>query len=491
MKRLCLIVALVVTSIGLLGLGGTAAASAGTVVYNNIPSPQPGNVASEAFEAQSASEFGGQIQLAGTQRANPTVTVLMSSWGCQNGHWYSGDCSTTPGATFAEPITLNVYDVGSGGSVGALRTSATQTFNIPFRPSADATNCTAANAGKWFSASDSACYNGFATPISFTLTGVTLPDTVIVSVAFNTTHYGAQPYGESTACFTSSAGCGYDSLNVGTAGAPTVGTDPQPNDAYLNSSWGGAYCDGGSGGTGSFRLDTGCWTGFQPAIEVTAAPVCTQTGLMRDGLNLTAAEVNPSGTVSGTVDASGCNIGVYYGPGHSGTVSGANISGANYYGVVADGAAVNITDSSIHDIGESPFNGSQHGVGVLYTTVHQDGTTTLTSASGTLSGSTITRYQKNGVVVSGSHANVTVKNNTVTGNGPVNYIAQNGIEIASGASASVTGNTVSGHFYTPATVTACGLLFFQAGGVKQQMNTLLNNQTNLCNAGRGGGNTNP
>jgi hypothetical protein len=100
-------------------------------------------------------------------------------------------------------------------------------------------------------------------------------------------------------------------------------------------------------------------------------------------------------------------------------------------------------------------------------------------------------YQKNGVVVSGTKAAVTVKNNHVTGNGPVNYIAQNGIQISFGATASVTGNTVSGHFYTPATVTACGLLFYQAGGVKQSANTLFANQTNVCNAGRGGGGFNP
>ena len=220
-----------------------------------------------------------------------------------------------------------------------------------------------------------------------------------------------------------------------------------------------------------------------------ATPLCTPTGFFRDGVNLTAAQIG--GTVTGNLDASGCNIGVYYGPGTSGSVTNANIFGANYYGVVADGAGVNISGAQIHDIGEVPFNGAQHGVGVLYTTVHQDGTTTATPATGTLGGSTISRYQKNGIVVSGTKAAVTVKNNTVTGAGPVNYIAQNGIEIASGATASVTGNTVSGHFYTPATVTACGLLFFQAGGVKQNSNTLTNNQTNLCNAGRGGGNFNP
>jgi parallel beta helix pectate lyase-like protein len=225
------------------------------------------------------------------------------------------------------------------------------------------------------------------------------------------------------------------------------------------------------------------------SLSSSSSPVCTPTGLMRDGLNLTAAQIG--GDVSGTLDATGCNIGVYYPDGSTGSVTNADIFGANYYGVVADGAAVNVTNSSIHDIGETPFNGSQHGVGVLYTTVHQDNGTTAHAATGTLSGSTITRYQKNGVVVSGNNAAVTVQNNTVTGNGPVDYIAQNGIQISFGATASVIGNTVSGHFYTPATVTACGLLYFQAGGVKQKSDTLFANQTNVCNAGRGGGHFNP
>lgn len=498
MKRSLLLAALAAASIGLLGLGGTAAASNSSVVYDNIPSPQPGNLASEAFEAQSASEFGGQIQLAGTARTNPTVTVLMSSFGCQSGHWYSEDCSTTPGATFSEPITLNVYDVGSGGAVGALLHSETQTFAIPYRPSADSTNCTGLNAGEWYSTSDSTCYNGFATPISFNLAGYTLPNTVIVSVAFNTTHYGDAPYGEGTACFASSAGCGYDSLNVGLANALTVGTDPQPNDAYLNSSWGGAYCDSGTAGTGTFRLDSGCWTGYQPAIEVSASAACTPTGFYRDGLDLTAAQIG--GTVTGTLDASGCNIGAYFDSTHPGSVSNADISGANYYGVVDNAAspAVSISNSSIHDIGETQPNGSQHGIGVIYTTLNgrSDGSCNACvaedgSATGTLSGSSIYNYQKNGVVISGKGAAATVKSNTVTGYGMIDYIAQNGIEVASGATASITANAVSGNWYTPKPVVACGLLFIGASGVKQNSNNLFNNEVNLCNAGRGGGSFNP
>src|SRR5436190_2806713 len=246
-----------------------ASAVAPTVVYDNIPTPQPGNVPSQAFEATQTSEFGGQVQLAGTQRQNPTVTVLMSSWGCQSGHWYSGDCATTPGATFPTTITLNLYKVGAGGAVGPLIAGGTQTqtFAIPYRPSASAT----CGDGRWFDGTT--CFNGYATPVSFTLSGVTLPSKLIVSVAYNTTHFGYAPIGESAACYSSSGGCGYDSLNVGLVPLPTTGTAPQPSDAYLNSSTGGQYCDGGAGGTGTFRLDAGCWTGYQPAFRIAAVTI--------------------------------------------------------------------------------------------------------------------------------------------------------------------------------------------------------------------------
>jgi hypothetical protein len=141
-----------------------------------------------------------------------------------------------------------------------------------------------------------------------------------------------------------------------------------------------------------------------------------------------------------------------------------------------------------------PFNGSQHGNAVLY----------IAGAKGTIKGSTVSQYQKNGITVSGKAAdgiaagptgsgktNASVLNNTVTGQGHINYIAQNGIQISYGATAIVRGDTVSGNWYTPAGTTACGLLLYQAAGVKTQMNSLFANETNLCNVSRGGGHTNP
>lgn len=210
-------------------------------------------------------------------------------------------------------------------------------------------------------------------------------------------------------------------------------------------------------------------------VVLSSSTVCVPTGVMKDGMNLTAAQIG--GDVTGTLDATGCNIGVYNGSVHGGT-----IYGANYYGVLEDGVANNVVNGTIHDIGERPLNGSQHGVGVEY----------VNGATGTLSGTTISNYQKNGVVIDGGTTGTTsvdVESNTVTGQGPIDYNGQNGIQVSRGATALVKGNTVSGNWYTPKDFVACGLLFFEAGGVKQQENTLFGNEVNLCNAGRGGGNT--
>ena len=75
------------------------------------------------FEATSTSEFGGALALpAGKSITNFTVT--MSSWACQSGNWTDGTCTTATGATFAQPITLNIYAANGTTPLG----SVTQTF---------------------------------------------------------------------------------------------------------------------------------------------------------------------------------------------------------------------------------------------------------------------------------------------------------------------------------------------------------------------------
>jgi hypothetical protein len=256
--------------------GPTAAAA--STIYNSMPSVLPGNVPSLGYEATSTVEFGDKLTFAAaTPRLLTTAKVMMSSWGCESGGWNTGDCVTTPGATFSHPLTIKFYDPGDLSTpIGAV----TQSFAIPYRPSADNTNCTGGNAGKWYQASTTTCFNGFATVVTFDLSasGIAVPDTAIVTIAYNTSHYGSPAMGE-LACYTESGGCGYDSLNVALIDFGTypvsTGSNPAPDDAYLNSTWGGNYCDGGTAGTGTFRLDAGCWTGYKPAITLTASPVFT------------------------------------------------------------------------------------------------------------------------------------------------------------------------------------------------------------------------
>lgn len=211
--------------------------------------------------------------LASGPRYLQSVTVMMSSWGCEQGSWNGGDCSTTPGATFNHDLTMTIYaPPASGLGVGAMIVSSTQNFNIPFRPSASL-SCTGHDAGKW--SDGTTCYNGLATPVTFTFDGtVQLPSDLIWGISFNTSGYGATPEGYSTACASTPEGCGYDSLNVGLSGAAqaTTGTDVDPNGVYWNTATAGLYCDAGAGGVGTFRSDTSattpCWTGYMPMARI-------------------------------------------------------------------------------------------------------------------------------------------------------------------------------------------------------------------------------
>jgi hypothetical protein len=243
-----------------------ATASAGTV-YNNLPAPLPKNVVSQAFEATSSAEFGGQVALAGTARSNPTVTAVLSSWACQEGAGAS--CHTNGGTTFSWPITLNAYEVLPNNEPGAKIASVTETFNIPYRPSANNKLCTPnAEGAVGYSA---ACFHGKTFKVAFKL-GVALPSKVILSIAYNTSNYGEHPVGAAPCSSFHPSRCGYDSLNVGLeeATGPSTGTQPLPNYAYVNSSYAVEYGAEPHGTVGTFSLADE-WTGAQPLFKISAS----------------------------------------------------------------------------------------------------------------------------------------------------------------------------------------------------------------------------
>ena len=248
-----------------------------TDIYNNISSPLPPNLPSESYEAMSSYEFGGLIQFAG---GNPTyslgsATVAMSDWAYYS-EWAAAvnDKTITTGG-FDVPLTLNLYDVGPSDTVGAAIGSRTVDAFIPWRPEPSAACANAPNNYNNAWMDNGICYNGSLSTVTFDLTGITVPNQVIYGLSFNTTDYGTPKTGVAGP---------YDSLNFAFSSAsPSVGSNPRPGTAYWETSYAGFYADGGAGGVGTFRQDTG-WTPYSGAIEFTAIPEPASFGLIGLGL---------------------------------------------------------------------------------------------------------------------------------------------------------------------------------------------------------------
>lgn len=269
------------------GGGWIQSAAGGTESgYNSIPDPYPGSFPSLGFEATSSDEMGDHIAFAGDARDLEKVVVGLTNWSCENdfddvaGSWVpnrdgsAGEaCLTTPGSGFDHPITLNIYEVDNSGAdpaVGSLIHSVTDTYFIPFRPSWDDVNCTASGqtpatdipfGGTWYDPVLDLCVHGLAFNIEFDLmsVGLQLPDEVIFSVAYNTGNHGASPIGIPGP---------YSSLNYSlTADAPSVGANVEAATVFWDTSFGPFYCDGGTGGSDTFRRDADCWGTYTPVMR--------------------------------------------------------------------------------------------------------------------------------------------------------------------------------------------------------------------------------
>jgi len=292
-RRTALGAAVVAATVTLVAAPAIAAAP---TVYRNIPTTIPGNIGSIAFQARSISEFGDLIQLAGSERSSAKlpVTVVMSIWACEKG----GDvtCDTTPDATWNQDLTLTLYAVDTTGftpvAVVPPLLAKTQTFALPYRPSRDATgHCDASGFYPWYSVAENLCFNGLAHPVTFALpAGVTLPDQLIWSISFNTETHGYAPIGKSGP---------WNSLNVAAktySGEPTVGTDVEPQAAFVNSTWTGAYGDNGAGGLGTFRYDPTGWAAIAPLVCFGYCPVNSAAAAPTPFDSVLGATAPPTGT---------------------------------------------------------------------------------------------------------------------------------------------------------------------------------------------------
>ncbi|MBK7770767.1 MAG: hypothetical protein IPI48_09600 [bacterium] len=131
------------------------------------------------------------------------------------------------------------------------------------------------------------------------------------------------------------------------------------------------------------------------------------------------------------------------------TVDGAGRGNLNYrfQGVAFWNAGGSLANASVIGVSDTPFSGAQHCVGI-YAYNNTGGPYTLAVNNVLVNG-----FQKNGLALMGDGMVIDVDNLTVTGAGPTPVTAQNGIQVAYGASGTLDNCMVSGITYTGPTWT--------------------------------------
>ena len=281
--------------LGVLGLLATGTAVAGAAlpttiatIYDGVPAAFPGSFPSLGYEATSTDEFGDHIAFAGASRHLTTVDVSLTSWTCQNDFASNGSPLRDADHAHASPLPAAATRTRSpststrwttGGRPGRRGTPRVEDGHFHHRlPAVVGRLHVTANGG---TPETYQPFGGMVRPgpgqvrdrvllhdhLRFHRRRLVLPDEVIYGIAYDTATSGAAPIGV--------AG-DYSWLNVSLAEvAPSVGTDVEDDTTFWDSSYGPFYCDGGTGGSDTFRRDAGCWAPYVPVIRFnTESPVC-------------------------------------------------------------------------------------------------------------------------------------------------------------------------------------------------------------------------
>ena len=156
-------------------------------------------------------------------------------------------------------------------------------------------------------------------------------------------------------------------------------------------------------------------------------------------------------------------------------------------GIYVKNGSANLHDMDVLKIGDNVPSGCQNGIGIRVGR-QADSATGIATINNVI----VSDYQKGGIVVDNTGSSATITNSTVTGQGTITYIAQNGIQISRGATATISdGNTVTGNSYhndaNPSNWSATGVLLFQSGAVTMTGgDTISDNDLNVIKTGSSG-----
>ncbi len=199
----------------------------------------------------------------------------------------------------------------------------------------------------------------------------------------------------------------------------------------------------------------------------------------------TYADLTPAAAIVLVANTTGVTIGDLT---VSGSAAAATFTGCgvDYYGIDFQASSGKVNGTTVTDIELPPaLFGCQPGVELYaYNGYYFTGHVPSPAVAVAVTNSTFSSYDKGGIVCDDQGESCTVARNTVTGVGANASIAQNGIQVAFGASASVTDNAVTGNHYTGPYVSAgddyfapgylsSGILVFDGGNTIQVTSNVL------------------
>lgn len=128
---------------------------------------------------------------------------------------------------------------------------------------------------------------------------------------------------------------------------------------------------------------------------------------------------------------------------------------SRFAGIVFHNAGGRVDTVEVVGVHDTPYSTAAHGT-ALYAYANSGTTRDLYVTYCDFSG-----FQKNGAAFWGADLTAQVSYNTISGRGPIDSVAQNGIVIGSGVAGIVgPSNTLSGYSYTPDGTAATGILIY-------------------------------
>jgi nitrous oxidase accessory protein NosD len=208
------------------------------------------------------------------------------------------------------------------------------------------------------------------------------------------------------------------------------------------------------------------------------------------------AIVMPSNMVANTTGSSGAPI--------AAAILVKNAANVGIEGLIVDTTSNGITECSPNLIGilyqnssgriehnavrntklSAALNGCQSGDGIVVQSLGGE------ASKVSIDDNSVHDYQKNGITGNESGTEVTITDNVVTGLGPTNGAAQNGIQIGFGAKGVVIRNTVTDNVWSPClslancAFNATGILVFESDDVRIEHNSVATNQVGIFAGGK-------